>query len=101
MRGEFAGALRALDLPGIAFREVEFEPTFQKHANQLCGGCQLHVTDRRSFLPLRTGIEIIATARALYPDAFAWKPPPYEYETEKLPIEILLGGPVGDTFPTI
>ena len=96
---EFVSALRARDLPGVHFREVEFEPTFQKHANQLCGGCQMHVTDRIAFQPLRTGVELIGTARELYPEAFAWKPPPYEYETEKLPIEILLGGPVGDTFP--
>jgi hypothetical protein len=34
----------------------------------------------------------------LYPDSFAWKQPPYEYEREKLPIEILLGGPLTDFF---
>lgn len=95
----FADGLRERGLPGVRFREVEFEPTFQKHAGQLCAGVQLHVTDRREFRPLRTGIELIATARELAPEQFAWKPPPYEYETEKLPIEILLGGPVGDTFP--
>jgi uncharacterized protein YbbC (DUF1343 family) len=98
---EFTAALSARELPGVQFREVEFEPTFQKHANQLCGGVQMHVTDRHTFLPLRTGIELIQTARELAPDQFDWKPPPYEYETEKLPIEILLGGPVGDTFPSL
>ena len=33
-------------LPGVHFRPAFFEPTFQKHARQTCGGCQLHVTDR-------------------------------------------------------
>ena len=44
-------------------------------------------------------VEIIKLARQEYPDSFAWKPPPYEYEYEKLPIEVLTGGPVADTFP--
>ena len=46
----------------------------------------------------KTGIEIIRAIRSLYPDQFEWKQPPYEYEREKLPIEILLGGPVNRFF---
>ena len=83
------------------FRELEFEPTFQKHAGEVCGGAQIHVTDRGVFEPLRTGIEIIQTVRELWPEDFAWNPPPYEYETEKLPIEVLLGGPVDSVFPPL
>ena len=41
-----AAAMNARGLPGVHFRPVFFEPTFQKHAKQTCGGCQLHVTDR-------------------------------------------------------
>ena len=41
-------------LPGVHFRAAFFEPTFQKHARQSCGGCQIHVLDRSSFQPLRT-----------------------------------------------
>ncbi len=95
----WCAALRALELPGVAFREVEFEPTFQKHAGERCRGAQIHVTDPVRFRPLQTGMAVIQTARELWPDRFAWNPPPYEYETEKLPIEILLGGPVGKFFP--
>ena len=90
--------LSSLGLPGIHFRPVAFEPTFQKHAGEVCEGAQLHVTDRKSFEPVRTGLEIIRTARQWWPDEFDWKQPPYEYETEKLPIEVLLGGPVGEIF---
>jgi uncharacterized protein YbbC (DUF1343 family) len=86
--------LNALKLPGVFFRENYFQPTFHKFAGELCGGAQIHVIDRNSFRPFQTGVEIIQLIRTLYPDSFAWKQPPYEYEREKLPIEILLGGPV-------
>ncbi len=58
----------------------------------MCGGVQLHVTDRSAFEPYLTGITAISTVRMMYPDRFAWRDPPYEYEAEKLPIEILCGG---------
>jgi uncharacterized protein YbbC (DUF1343 family) len=90
--------LNSLKLPGVFFRENYFEPTFQKFAGQICGGAQIHVLDRNIFRPFQTGIEIIRCIRKLYPDSFAWKQPPYEYEYEKLPIQVLLGGPASDFF---
>ena len=93
-----AAELNALRLPGAHFREAAFEPGFQKHAQQICHGAQLHVTDRASFRPLLTGLEIIRTIRDMYPRDFAWKQPPYEYEHEKLPIEILCGRPLEKIF---
>ncbi|MEM1297253.1 MAG: DUF1343 domain-containing protein [Verrucomicrobiota bacterium] len=94
----FTRELNQLGLPGCHFRSLSFEPTFQKHAGVICHGAQLHVTDRDCFLPLRTAMEILRLVRETYPQ-FSWNPPPYEYETEKLPIEILLGGPVENYFP--
>jgi len=88
---QLAGALNARGLPGVHFRPVFFEPTFQKHATTTCGGCQLHVTDRAAFRPVRTGVEIIAEFRRQDPVRFAWRQPPYEYEHEKWPIDILSG----------
>jgi uncharacterized protein YbbC (DUF1343 family) len=96
---DFCRKLNELGLPGVHFREAAFEPTFQKHAGKVCRGAQMHVTDRDTFLPWRTGIEIIRLARTLGPADFAWKPLPYEYEPEKLPIEILCGAPVETFFP--
>ena len=90
--------LNILKLPGVFFRENYFQPTFHKFAGEMCGGAQLHVIDRDIFRPFQTGIEIIRCIRKLYPDSFAWKQPPYEYEREKLPIQILLGGPTVDFF---
>jgi uncharacterized protein YbbC (DUF1343 family) len=86
-------ALNAKGLPGVYFREAYFQPTFHKYAGELCGGAQLHVLDPEAFSSFATGLEVIRTIRGLYPEAFRWRPPPYEYEKEKLPIEILLGGP--------
>jgi uncharacterized protein YbbC (DUF1343 family) len=87
------GLLRSWNLPGVIWRPLEFEPTFHKYAGELCGGAQVHVTDRRTFEPVTTYTAVIAAARELFPRRFAWRQPPYEYETEKLPIDILAGGP--------
>lgn len=88
---DLAAALNALDLPGARFRPLPFEPTFDKHAGRLCGGAFLHVLDRDAFEPVLTGIAVLQTVRRLHPDAFAWRPPPFEYEAEKMPIDILAG----------
>jgi uncharacterized protein YbbC (DUF1343 family) len=86
-----AREMNARGLPGVHFRPVFFEPTFQKHARHTCGGCQLHVLDRRTFLPLRTAVELIDEFRREQPARFAWRQPPYEYEHDKEPIDILYG----------
>ena len=87
----FAARLTAHGLPGVIFRPVVFEPTFQKHARTTCGGCQIHVTDRRAFRPVVTGVAVIEELRRADPSAFAWRPPPYEYEHRLMPIDILAG----------
>jgi uncharacterized protein YbbC (DUF1343 family) len=90
----FADAMNAHRLPGVYFRPAVFEPTFQKYAKQSCGGAQLHVTDRHAFRPVITGAALIHTFRKLDPQKFAWRQPPYEYEHDKLPIDILAGSDV-------
>ena len=87
-----ADRLAGDDLPGVQVRPLHFEPTFQKHRGRLCGGLQLHVTDRRAFRPVLTAVAVLCATRALWPDDFRWKEPPYEYETVKPPIDILAGG---------
>jgi uncharacterized protein YbbC (DUF1343 family) len=83
--------MNALKLPGTYFRPAVFEPTFQKHAKLTCGGCQIHVTDRNQFRPVLTGVALIAMFYQADPVQFAWRQPPYEYEPEKMPIDILAG----------
>jgi uncharacterized protein YbbC (DUF1343 family) len=87
----FAGELNELELPGVRFRPAVIEPTFHKHARTTCGGVQIHVCDRASFRPVETGVALLAAFRAHGRSAFAWRDPPYEYEHEKLPIDILAG----------
>lgn len=87
----FSARLAARDLPGVRFRPVVFEPTFQKHAGATCEGCQIHVVDRAAFRPVRTGVAALIESRAADPRQFGWRRPPYEYEHERLPIDILAG----------
>jgi uncharacterized protein YbbC (DUF1343 family) len=83
--------MNGLGLPGAYFRPAGFEPTFQKHARQPCGGCQIHVTDRGTFEPYRTGVEMIAEFHRQAPSMPIWRDPPYEYEYTRPPIDILYG----------
>jgi uncharacterized protein YbbC (DUF1343 family) len=87
----FAGTMNRLNLPGAFFRAAVFEPTFHKHAQQPCGGCQIHVLDRRTFRPVETAVALLEAFRTDKPDRFAWRDPPYEYEHERLPIDVLAG----------
>jgi uncharacterized protein YbbC (DUF1343 family) len=90
----FAAAMNGAGLTGAYFRPAGFEPTFQKHAKQPCGGCQIHVTDRHAFEPVITGVALIDMFRRVDPARFAWRQPPYEYEHDKMPIDILAGSDV-------
>ncbi|MGI8924201.1 MAG: exo-beta-N-acetylmuramidase NamZ family protein [Fimbriimonadales bacterium] len=108
----FADAMNAMRLEGCIFRPIEFEPTFNKHAGKVCGGCFLHVTDRTTFEPVltycavmqeairQTGLHVAEgpTDERFKPDStetrlpgFAWRRPPYEYVTDRRPIDVLAG----------
>jgi uncharacterized protein YbbC (DUF1343 family) len=86
-----ADEMNARGLPGVIFRPVFFEPTFHKHARQTCGGCQIHVTDRQTFRPFRTSVELLVEFQREAPGRPIWRDPPYEYEHVKPPIDILYG----------
>jgi uncharacterized protein YbbC (DUF1343 family) len=88
---EYSEALTSLELPGVIFRPIEFLPTFQKHAGNNCGGVFLHVTDRKAFEPVYTGLAMIKTAFDLYPEEFLWKNPPYEYVFDRNPFDVIAG----------
>lgn len=88
---KLADALNKERLPGVIFRACRFEPTFHKFQGQSCGGLQVHVTDRKQFKAFLTYLRVIQRIREFHPRDFAWRDPPYEYETEKLPFDILCG----------
>ncbi|MFF2730432.1 exo-beta-N-acetylmuramidase NamZ domain-containing protein [Streptomyces sp. NPDC058008] len=68
----WAEAANALDLPGVAFREAYFAPTFSKFEGKTVGGVQVHVQDREAFDPVRTGIALLVTAKRTW-SGFAWR----------------------------
>ena len=86
-----AEAMNRERIPGVRFRANYFTPTFQKHAERVCGGVAIHVTDRRRFPAFPAYLLLIAHARRLDPKHFAWREPPYEFEFVKPPIDILCG----------
>lgn len=86
-----AEALREEALPGCVARPLWFRPTFQKHAGALCGGVQLHVTDRAAFEPLRAGLAVLVVARRLWPEHFDWRREAYEFVEDRPAIDLLLG----------
>ena len=88
---DFADALARFDFPGVYFRSCGFMPTFQKHAGQACGGVQIHITDREAFEPVIAGIAIVKSAFDMYGDKFRWKDPPYEYEYDRNPFDLISG----------
>ena len=88
-----AERMNRVGLKGVYFRPVGFEPTFQKHARVPCGGCQIHVTARRDFAPVKAGVSLLRECFGSAPDRFEWRDPPYEYEHDKMPIDILAGSP--------
>lgn len=83
--------LRDFKLKGVIFRPLYFTPTFHKFSGQLCGGVQIHVVDREKFKPFKTAVAILLAVKELYPEITLWREPPYEYEFEKLPFDILAG----------
>lgn len=74
-------------LPGVAFRPAYFTPMFSKHANDPCGGIQVHVTSREAMHPVVLGMHLLEALRAQDPEAFAWR----ENGKGKYFIDLLLG----------
>ncbi len=77
--------------PGAILREVAFEPTSNKWKGEPCRGFQIHVTEPQAFLSFETSLALLQAVLAIHPDRFDWKSPPYEYEFERRPIDLILG----------
>jgi uncharacterized protein YbbC (DUF1343 family) len=90
---DYARRLESLGLDGVRFRAANFLPTFQKHMGSVCGGVQIHVTDRERFEPFIAGVATVKLAYDLYTEHFRWKEPPYEYVFDKNPFDVISGTP--------
>jgi uncharacterized protein YbbC (DUF1343 family) len=84
-------------LTGCALRDIWFQPTFHKHAGELCAGVFIHAEgaayDHAAFRPWRLQALAFKALRALRPDYSLWRDFPYEYEFNKLAIDVINGGP--------
>lgn len=84
-------------LAGCALRECWFTPTFHKHAGELCNGLMIHAEgpfyNHETFQPWRLQALAFKTIRRLYPDYPIWRDFPYEYEFDRLAIDVINGGP--------
>lgn len=89
--GEISRQAPDADLRGFALREVAFEPTFHKFRGETVRGFQVHVTDRGAFRPVAAWTAFFVAVHRIHPDRFAWREPPYEYEHERLPIDLIAG----------
>jgi len=83
--------LKEFRLPGVRFRPLNFQPTFQKHAEKTCGGAQIHVTRRKVFKSLLTGVAVLKAVHDLYPDQFQWRHRAYEFVEDIPAIDLLAG----------
>ena len=85
-------------LAGCRLREIWFEPTFHKHAGTLCNGVQIHTDDpaydHEAFKPWRVQALAFKALRRLYADYPIWRDFPYEYERDKLAIDVINGSPL-------
>ena len=84
-------------LAGCALRECWFTPTFHKHAGELCSGLMIHAEgrfyDHAAFRPWRLQALAFKAIRGLHPNYEIWRDFPYEYEFERLAIDVINGGP--------
>jgi len=89
--GKVLAHMDGCELPGIILRETAFEPTSNKWQGSLCRGFQIHVMDAEAYQPYETSLMLLQAVMARHPKSFQWKSPPYEYEFEKMPIDLIIG----------
>jgi uncharacterized protein YbbC (DUF1343 family) len=79
------------NVAGACFRPVCFQPTSGKWQGQVCKGFHIHITDPEKFEPYASSLLALQLIIKCHPDDFEFKPPPYEYEYERLPMDLILG----------
>ncbi len=78
-------------LKGCVLQDFSFRPTFHKWEGRICKGFFIHVLDREEFRPYSTALALLGAVIREHGDQFQWRDPPYEYEYERLPIDLILG----------
>lgn len=88
----YAAKVQELAGPGLIARPYVFEPTFQKHAGEVCGGAALEIVDRKACSAVRAGLATIEAARIVAPDVVEWRSEVYEFVADRLAFDLLMGG---------
>jgi uncharacterized protein YbbC (DUF1343 family) len=83
--------LERLHFPGVSFIPVFFKPEFSKFAGQVCRGLLVQIQDRKKFRSFAVYYELIRLVKQLHPEHFSWQSPPYEFEFNRLPIDMISG----------
>jgi uncharacterized protein YbbC (DUF1343 family) len=76
---------------GSVLQEISFRPTFHKWQGQLCKGFMIHITNPAAYRPYALSLALLREILNLHRASFSWKEPPYEYEYERMPIDLILG----------
>lgn len=84
-------AIKESKLQGFVLRPILFTPTFDKNINEVCGGFQLHVIDKKNYKPWRVGQFLLRELYQSLGHDFVWRTPPFEYNYTQLPIDIING----------
>jgi uncharacterized protein YbbC (DUF1343 family) len=90
-RWALSAAIETAQLPGIILRSVTFEPTSNKWSGHPCRGFQIHVADPGRYRPYTASLQLLQAVIRTCRRDFAWKSPPYEYDFERLPIDLIIG----------
>jgi len=83
--------LEKAKIPGVIFRPAVFEPASNKWQQTACHGFQIHVTDPQRYQPYATTLHLLQAVILHHRERFEWKAPPYEYEFERMPIDLIMG----------
>jgi len=78
-------------IKGVEFIYHRFKPTFDKYQNQICHGLKMIITNKKEFHSIKTCLIVLKSIIDLYERDFKFLDPPYEYEYQKMPIDILWG----------
>ena len=91
--GKIISALGGNNLSGAVLRPLLFEPTSNKWAGKPCRGFQIHVTDPYRYKPFLSTLRLLHAVFLNHAKEFEWKTPPYEYEYDKYPVDLITGNP--------
>ncbi|THB73579.1 MAG: DUF1343 domain-containing protein [Desulfobacteraceae bacterium] len=78
-------------LEGVVLRQVCFQPTSGKFSDQMCRGLFIHITDMDAYRPYLLSLRSLQAIICQHNDRFEFKAPPYEYEFDRLPMDLILG----------